>query len=174
MEKGSTHQQWLKDNKKATVKQPFFRQLELRTCIASHQYAQVGSAVGEDFSESNRWSGRHRGYSTSIFWGERSTSFWLQFGPKGRVPASSYSSPLIYFYTRKYSLCTLGLLSNTAQRTGSGGSKQVQLKTSYPNTMVDAQTNELKRLKTEMVKSALIMIIIKISSCLPTVKLVGC
>lgn len=61
-----------------------------------------------------------------------------------------------------------------AQRPASGGSKHVQLKTTYQNTMVDAQTNELKRLKTEMVKSALIKIIIKISSCLPTVKLVGC
>lgn len=63
-----------------------------------------------------------------------------------------------------------------AQRPVSRGSKQVQLKTTYQNTLVDAQTNALKRLKTEMVKSALIIIImiIKISSCLPTVKLVGC
>lgn len=61
-----------------------------------------------------------------------------------------------------------------AQRAVSGASKQVQLKTTYQNTTVDAQTNELKRLKSEMVKSALTIIIIKISSCLPTVKLVGC
>lgn len=58
-----------------------------------------------------------------------------------------------------------------AQRAASGGSKQVQLKTTNQNTMVDAQNNELKRLKSEMVKSALITIIIiiiliKISSCL--------
>lgn len=62
-----------------------------------------------------------------------------------------------------------------AQRPVSGSSKQIQLKTIHQNTIVEAQTNELKRLKTKMVKSALIIIIvIKISSCLPTVKLVGC
>lgn len=64
-----------------------------------------------------------------------------------------------------------------AQRPVSGSSKQIQLKTIHQNTIVEAQTNELKRLKTKMVKSALIIIIIiviKISSCLPTVELVGC
>lgn len=61
-----------------------------------------------------------------------------------------------------------------AQKAASGGSKQVQLKTTYQNTMVDEQTNELKRLKSEMVKSALIIKILKFSSCLPTIKLVGC
>lgn len=45
-----------------------------------------------------------------------------------------------------------------AQRAVRGDSKELQLKGTYQKTMVDAQTKKLKRLKSEMVKSVLIII----------------
>lgn len=62
------------------------------------------------------------------------------------------------FIQRKYSLCILRLLCNMAQRAVRGDSKELQLKGTYQKTMVDAQTKKLKRLKSEMVKSVLIII----------------